>query len=59
MKILYFFLLLWVIFALLDPDPDSEYGSESTDLIESGFNSDPATKPWLFVEESSYKVNLA
>jgi hypothetical protein len=22
MKILYFFLLLWVIFALLDPDPD-------------------------------------
>ncbi len=23
MKILYFFLFLWVIFALLDPDPDS------------------------------------
>jgi hypothetical protein len=36
MKFLNFFLLLWVIFALLDPDPDSEYGSgsESTDLIE-------------------------
>jgi hypothetical protein len=40
MKFLNFFLLLWVIFALLDPDPDSEYGSGtgSTDLIESGSN---------------------
>jgi hypothetical protein len=29
---------LWVIFAFVDPDPnpDSEYGSGSTDLIESG-----------------------
>ena len=27
---------MWVIFALLDPDPDSEYGSGSTDPIESG-----------------------
>jgi hypothetical protein len=34
MKFLYFFLLLWVIFALLDLDPDSESGS--TDPIESG-----------------------
>jgi hypothetical protein len=24
MKILYFFLFLWVIFALLDPDPDQQ-----------------------------------
>jgi hypothetical protein len=32
---------LWVIFALLDPDPDSEYGSGSTDLIEYGSNTDP------------------
>jgi hypothetical protein len=32
-----FFLLLWVIFALLDPDPDSESGS--TDPIESGSES--------------------
>jgi hypothetical protein len=24
------FLLLWVIFVLLDPDPDSEYGSGPT-----------------------------
>jgi hypothetical protein len=44
MKFLNFFLLLWVIFALLDSDPDTEFGSTdliefgsgSTDLIESG-----------------------
>ena len=41
MKFLNFFLLLWVIFALLDPDQDSEYGSGSTDPIEYGSNSDP------------------
>jgi hypothetical protein len=45
MKFLNFFLLLWV-FALLDLDPDSEYGSGSTDLIESGSNTDPDPKPW-------------
>jgi hypothetical protein len=28
-ELLNFFLLLWVIFALLDPDPDSESGSGS------------------------------
>jgi hypothetical protein len=33
MKFLNFLLLLWVIFALLDLDLDSEYGSGSTDLI--------------------------
>jgi hypothetical protein len=32
MKFLNFFTFLWVIFALLDPDPDSKSGS--TDLIE-------------------------
>ncbi len=34
-------LLLWVIFAILDPDPDSEYesGSGSTDPIEYGSGS--------------------
>jgi hypothetical protein len=32
---------LWVIFALLDPDPDSKSGYGSTDLIESGFHPDP------------------
>ncbi len=35
-----FFLLLWVIFALLDPDLDSEYGS--------GSNWDPDPQPWSF-----------
>ncbi len=48
-------LLLWVIFALLDPDPypDSEYGSGSgsTDPIEYGSNTDPVPdpdpQPWL------------
>jgi hypothetical protein len=29
MKILYFFLFLWVIFVLLDPDPQFECGSGS------------------------------
>ncbi len=38
-------LLLWVIFALLDPDPDSEYGSGSTDPIEYGSNPDPDPQP--------------
>ncbi len=37
----YFFLLFWVIFAPLDPDPDYEYGSGSTDLIESWSNPEP------------------
>jgi hypothetical protein len=47
MKFLNFFLLLWVIFALLDKDTDSEYGSgsRSTDLIESGSNTDPDPDP--------------
>ncbi len=36
-------LLLWVIFALLDPDPDS--GSGSTDPIEYGSNLDPDPDP--------------
>jgi hypothetical protein len=43
----YYCLLLWVIFALLDPDPDSEYrsGSGSTDPIEYGSNTDPDPVP--------------
>jgi hypothetical protein len=36
---------LWVISALLDPDPDSESGS--TDPIESGTNPDPDPQPCL------------
>ncbi len=43
MKFLNFYLLLWVIFALLDPDPGSTYGSGSTDLIESGSSRDPGS----------------
>jgi hypothetical protein len=40
-------LLFWVIFALLDPDPNSEYGSGSTEMIEFGSNpvSEPNPKP--------------
>jgi hypothetical protein len=42
MKILiYLFIFGLVIFALLDPDPDSEPGYGSTDLIECGYNPDP------------------
>jgi hypothetical protein len=37
MKFQIFFLFLWVIFALLDPDAESGYGS--TDLIQSGSES--------------------
>jgi hypothetical protein len=38
-KNLNFFLLMWVNFDLLDPDPDSESGYGSTDLTESGYGS--------------------
>jgi hypothetical protein len=48
MKFINFFLLMWVIFALLDPDPDSECGSGSTDLIESRSNPDTDPKPWEY-----------
>ncbi len=45
-----FFLLLWVIFALLDPDLYSNSGSGSNGPIEYGSNPDPDTdpdpKPW-------------
>jgi hypothetical protein len=51
-KISSFFLLLWVIFAFLDPDPDSESEYGSTDLIESGSEPDP--KHW-FIEENFKK----
>ncbi len=46
MNVLNFFLLLWVIFALLDSDPDSESGS--TDPIKSGSNWDPDPQPWFW-----------
>jgi hypothetical protein len=38
-------------------DPDSEYGSGSTDLIESGSNPDPDPKPWsLGIRKSRVRV---
>jgi hypothetical protein len=39
------FLLLWVIFALLDPDPDPNSESGSTGSIEYGSNPNPDPKP--------------
>jgi hypothetical protein len=49
MQFLTFFLLLWVIFALLETDPEAKSGSGngSTDLIESGPNPDPDPKHCL------------
>jgi hypothetical protein len=44
-KKLQLFVLLWVIFALLVPDPDYKYGPGSTDMIESRYNTDPDPKP--------------
>ncbi len=40
MKFKIFFLYLCVIFALLDPDPDSESGYGTTAVIESGSGSE-------------------
>ncbi len=53
-----FFLLLWVIFALLDPDPD--YGSESvsTDLIEYGSNTDPDPQPCVQKVIGSVRIHM-
>ncbi len=49
-----FFLLLWAIFALLDPDPDpySNYGSGSNVPIEYGSNTDPDPKPCVWVHRT-------
>jgi hypothetical protein len=45
-----FFILLWVIFALLDPDPDpySNYGSGSNGPIEYGSGSETLENSVLF-----------
>jgi hypothetical protein len=40
-----FFICLWVIFALLDPDYES--GSGSRGPIESGSNPDPDPQHWF------------
>jgi hypothetical protein len=50
------FLFLWVIFALLDPDPGSKSGLGSTDLIESGSNPDPDPKHRLKTTVTTNKI---
>jgi hypothetical protein len=49
---------LWVIFALLNPDPDSEIGSGygSTDLLESGSNQYPDLEHCFKVADLQYKI---
>ncbi len=49
MKFINFFLVLWVIFALLDPYPDCESGYGSRNTIESGSNpdTDPDPQDWF------------
>jgi hypothetical protein len=60
-----FFLLLWVIFALMDPDPDpySNYGSGSgsNGPIEYGSNPDPDPKHWFWfsLKEHSGRIRSA
>ncbi len=41
---------MWVIFALLDPDPYPDSESGSTGPIESGSNPDPDPKPWILLD---------
>jgi len=41
-----FFSTFVVIFALLDPNPDFEYGSGSTDPIKYGSKPDLDPQPW-------------
>ncbi len=47
MKILAFFLFLWVIFALLDPDPATQINADPDPATQ--INADPDPKPWLTV----------
>jgi hypothetical protein len=56
MNFLNFLLLLWDIFALLNPD--SEYGSGSTDLIEFGSNPDPkhCLKQTVVVKRETFQI---
>ncbi len=57
-KNLNFFLFLWVIFDLLDPDPDSESGYGSTDLTESGSRSETLEKRLTFPTKTASSVGL-
>jgi hypothetical protein len=55
MKIQYFFLFLWVIFALLDPDPDPQFVCGSDPDLAAQINADPDPdtdrdlQPWFRV----------
>ncbi len=46
-------------FALLDPDPDSESGSGSTDLIETGYGSESGPETLIFSEEVKVMATVA
>jgi hypothetical protein len=52
MKILYFFLFLWVIFALLDPDPATQINADP-DL-----DTDPDPQPCLSQIKITVKVGM-
>jgi hypothetical protein len=45
MKILNFFLFLWVIFALMDPDPDPQLNADPDPATQINADLDP--KPWI------------
>jgi hypothetical protein len=45
MKILYFFLYLWVFFALLDPDANPQFNADPDPATQ--INADPDPLPWL------------
>jgi hypothetical protein len=45
-------------FALLEPDPDSESGAGSTDLIETGYGSGSGPETLIFSEEVKVMATL-
>jgi hypothetical protein len=56
MKILYFFLFLWVIFSLLDPDPDP---ATQINADPCGSGSETLCKARVFIVASSCDENPA
>jgi|LakMenE18May11ns_1017448.scaffolds.fasta_scaffold7875900_1 hypothetical protein len=54
MTTLYFFLYLWVIFALLDPDPSTQINADP----DADPDADLDPKPWLKSKESFTKFFL-
>ncbi len=57
-----FCLLLWVIFALLEPEPDPDSESGSTDPIEYGSNPDPDPdldpQPCMMVLKPVFRIQI-